>query len=624
MPGIVAIITKRPKVQVVPQLARMVESLCHEPSYTSGTWLDESAGVYMGWAARQGSCSDKTPLRNEQGNITLAFSGEEYPDPNTIRDLRSAGHEIVGNGPEYLVHMYEEDRSFPAGLNGRFHGLVVDRLRGETTIFNDRYGMHRLYWYQSQDAFYFAAEAKAILAVCPELREADPQALGEFISCGAVLENRTLFKSIGVLPHAAQWIFRNGTLVQKRAYFQPRDWEQQEPLELEPYYQKLRETFHRVLPRYFEGGEPIGMSLTGGLDTRMILACRKTTPGSLPCYTFGSMFNENQDVRVARHVAETCGQTHQVLTAGQDFLSKFSHYAERAVYLTDGCVDTSRAPDLYLNERAGEIAPIRMTGIYGGEILRGVRAFKPVNPPAGLFSGEFESLAHQVKQTCANILLSNQVSFAVFQQCPWLLYGVLALEQTQLTMRTPYLDNEFVQTVFRSPKPALATTEVSLRLVADGNQALARIATDRGVGGDRRGALGAASRRYQEFMFKAEYAYDMGMPQWLAQIDHAFSSLHFERMFLGRHKPFHFRIWYRDALAKYIQEILLDERALSRSYINRKALEAIVRGHVSGNKNFTNEIHKVLTLELIHRLFLDSETAVTHSTSSFEQEAFAG
>jgi asparagine synthase (glutamine-hydrolysing) len=76
MPGIVAIITKRPKVQVVPQLARMVESLCHEPSYTSGTWLDESAGVYMGWAARQGSCSDKTPLRNEQGNITLAFSGE--------------------------------------------------------------------------------------------------------------------------------------------------------------------------------------------------------------------------------------------------------------------------------------------------------------------------------------------------------------------------------------------------------------------------------------------------------------------------------------------------------------------------------------------------------------------
>ena len=47
------------------------------------------------------------------------------------------------------------------------------------------------------------------------------------------------------------------------------------------------------------------MSLTGGLDTRMIMACRKPDPGSLPCYTFGSMFRENQDVRVARRVARS-------------------------------------------------------------------------------------------------------------------------------------------------------------------------------------------------------------------------------------------------------------------------------------------------------------------------------
>src|SRR5208283_3016605 len=110
--------------------------------------------------------------------------------------------------------------------------------------------------------------------------------------------------------------------------------------------------FARSLPRYFAGHEQIGMSLTGGLDTRMILACREPDPGSLPCYTFGSMFRENHDVRVARRVAEACQQSHQVLTAGREFLSQFAGYAERAIYLTDGCVDVSRAPDLYLNERA--------------------------------------------------------------------------------------------------------------------------------------------------------------------------------------------------------------------------------------------------------------------------------
>jgi asparagine synthase (glutamine-hydrolysing) len=79
-----------------------------------------------------------------------------------------------------------------------------------------------------------------------------------------------------------------------------------------------------------------------------------------------------------------------------------------------------------------------------------------------------------------------------------------------------------------------------------------------------------------------------------------------ERLFLGRHKYSHFRVWYRDALAKYVQEMLLDSRALSRPYLERKKLEAIVQGHVKGERNYTSEIHKVLTLELIHRLLLDA------------------
>ena len=67
-------------------------------------------------------------------------------------------------------------------------------------LFNDRYGMHRLYYHESKEAFYFAVEAKAILEVCPDLRRADPRGLGEFVACGCVLENRTLFEGIYVLP----------------------------------------------------------------------------------------------------------------------------------------------------------------------------------------------------------------------------------------------------------------------------------------------------------------------------------------------------------------------------------------------------------------------------------------
>ena len=48
-------------------------------------------------------------------------------------------------------------------------------------LFNDRYGMQRVYYHESKEAFYFAAEAKAILAVRPELRRPDPRGLGEFV-----------------------------------------------------------------------------------------------------------------------------------------------------------------------------------------------------------------------------------------------------------------------------------------------------------------------------------------------------------------------------------------------------------------------------------------------------------
>ena len=61
---------------------------------------------------------------------------------------------------------------------------------------------------------------------------------------------------------------------------------------------------------------------------------------------------------------------------------------------------------------------------------------------------------------------------------------------------------------------------------------------------------------YQEFTFKAEYAYDYGMPQWLARLDHVFAPLRLEKLFLGRHKVAHFRVWYRDELSHYLKEIL--------------------------------------------------------------------
>src|SRR5437762_3137353 len=184
MPGVVGLITKMPREQAEPDLLRMVEALRHEPFYRTGTWIDESLGVYLGWSIREGSFSDDMPLGNEQDDVVLVFSGEEFPELGTINRLKERGHELGSKGPSYLVHLYEEDPTFPAVLNGRFHGVLTDRTRQQTILFNDRYGMERIYYHEGKDAVYFAAEAKSILAVCPELRRVDERGLGEFLACG--------------------------------------------------------------------------------------------------------------------------------------------------------------------------------------------------------------------------------------------------------------------------------------------------------------------------------------------------------------------------------------------------------------------------------------------------------
>src|SRR6478736_10363962 len=124
-----------PRPWAEARLLRMLETVQHESFYVSGTWIDESLGVYAGWVARKGSFADSMPVQNERKDVTLIFSGEDYPAQDTRANLKQRGHDFEQNGPSYLVHVYEDDPAFPVSLNGQFHGLVLDRARQTATLF---------------------------------------------------------------------------------------------------------------------------------------------------------------------------------------------------------------------------------------------------------------------------------------------------------------------------------------------------------------------------------------------------------------------------------------------------------------------------------------------------------
>jgi len=605
MPGIVGIISQRPSEEYPALVRSMATYLIHEPFYTDGTYINKELGLWSGWACHKGAFEDCLPIWNERKDICLLFSGEDFADQADIEALRMRGHEFGSDDASYLIHLYEEvGCAFLEKLNGWFSGVLVDLREQKFILFNDRYGINRLYYHEDASAFYFASEAKALLKILPDTRRLNLRSLGEVLCCEAVLENRSLFSGISLLPGGSSWVFSRGEPVKKKAYFKQEAWESQPELSESDFYEKLKENWRQVLPKYFRGKQSIGLSLTGGVDSRMILAWAPCPPGTLPCYTWGGKYRDCADVKIARRAAKLCQQPHNTILVDGEFLSQFHDLAERAVYISDGSMDVTGSVDLYVQRFARQIAPVRVSGVCGGEILRRLVMFKPGPPQKGLFDPELERSFRDAAATYADDLQGHRLSFTSFKQAPWYMASKFTVERSQLTYRTPYFDNDLVALAYQTPAKLLHNGP-ALRLIADGNPALGKIGTDRGLAFRSVPGVNRALHWYQEFTFKAEYAYDYRMPQWLARLDHAFAPLHLERLFIGRHKFHHFRVWYRDELSRWLREMLLDSDARSRSYLRPNSLEEILKAHISGQRNYAFEIHKVLTVEFIQRKLIE-------------------
>jgi asparagine synthase (glutamine-hydrolysing) len=268
-------------------------------------------------------------------------------------------------------------------------------------------------------------------------------------------------------------------------------------------------------------------------------------------------------------------------------------------------MDVTGAVELYANKFASEIAPVRLTGNYGSEIVRGNVAFKPQAFAGGLLEPEFAQRVRDAAATYQAERNCHPLTFIAFKQVPWHHYSRLSVEQSLLTIRSPFLDNDVVSLLYRAPPDLWSSSEPSLRVIKDGNPLLGSLPTDRGLVLDDNSLVGDLRRRWIEFTVKAEYAYDYGMPQRLARVDHALAPLHLERLFLGRHKFYHFRVWYRDKLASYIKEILLDQRTLERPFFQGRVLQDMVIGHTEGRQNWTLPIHRALTIELLQRQLIE-------------------
>src|SRR5688572_28661107 len=152
--------TAPPRLPYSPRC--MVDRLCHSASQTTGYTTFGQLGLFAGWVSRRNSpLAPNAPAWSTSGRVALHFAGEDFTHGSATTTALS-----------HIASLYGRDgHAALRTLNGWFHGLIIDLRDDTVTLFNDRYGLGRVYFHSAPDrGFFFSSQAKSILAILPHLR----------------------------------------------------------------------------------------------------------------------------------------------------------------------------------------------------------------------------------------------------------------------------------------------------------------------------------------------------------------------------------------------------------------------------------------------------------------------
>jgi asparagine synthase (glutamine-hydrolysing) len=598
MPGITGIIRRERYQDIERDLDRMVESMRHENDYVTGRYVNEELGVYLGWASQPCSLGRYMPLISGDKRHIVIVTGEHFGQPNQSAPRNCNG--MPGYGAKNMLPLVEESGDgFFDRLNGWFCGIAIDLTLRKATLFNDRYGMSRVYVHEGDSEFLFASEAKSLLRVRPALREIDPKGLAQYLRFNCVMGGMTLFKRISLLPPASSWVFTGSAVAKKQAYFDFREWEERPTLSDEDFYEKFEETVTRVFPSYMEGTPPVGLSLTAGLDTRAILTAANGQNRKLPCYTFGGTWGETLDMRTARKLAALCDQPFEAIKLNDEFLHDFPQLARECVYISDGTHDACGAHDVYFNRIVRKFAPIRLTGKFGSEVVRTRRLIRSGDFPRHLLQPWFAALLDEVETFDEITKARHPLTRVVCEEIPWYEYGRVAVEQAEVLLRTPYMDNQLIELMYQAPPAVRASRDLQAKYVKRRGGRVADLPTNMDTIGSGNRILSKITYIPLWALFKAEFTYLYAAPHWLTWADRKLEKLRLERILSGRQKYEGYRIWFKTHFAGFLRDTLLNPAAHCTQFFDRASVVRVVTGHTAGNHNYLNEVNKMLTVELI-------------------------
>lgn len=605
MPGLVALLMPKYDRTVAQNITEMAKSMYHEDFYKKD-FFNDTAVPFVASRVHLNILNKETqPIYNEDKSVLIMMDGELHSRQGIREKIVSAGHELKTNDDaELLLHLYEEmGEDLANNLNGWFLVIVHDIPRRKTLIVNDCLGLCPAFYAQHNDVFIVGSEVKCLLEYKGLSYSVNKESMAEYFQYGGAMNEKTMFNEIHRLPPASLWTYRNGK-VSKKQYFDISNIAKKDKINEQELLEEAGRIFTNILPRYFSGNN-VGLSLTGGWDTRAIFATMGALNQKVPCYTWCGPYRDSIDVKLTRKLTKTWGQQLTVFYIGKDFFDNFADYAHKTIYVTDGSAGIFGSHEVYLNNLVRNLAPIRLTGKYGSEIVQQVFILLRRSIDLNILSDEFLALRSDTPS------YGNLPS--IIQGLRWLWpAGLSAAERSQLVVRTPYSDRDLVEFLIKVPPGVLAGQKLHKLLITKNEPTLASVLCDKGgyIKTDRiflNAKLSLISSIYK-ILATLDRAYlHPDFPHKFTKIEPFLRCTSFERALLGHCNLTGYRLWIKNELRDFAEGVLLHESTLSRPYLNPNFIKQMVSDHFGNRANYTREIEKLISFEIWHRLFIDQK-----------------
>lgn len=389
----------------------MTTALAHRGPDGEGFHVDESKHVYLGHRrlAVRDIDGGAQPMWDTTGSTGIVYNGEIYNCDELRSELEDAGFVFLSShsDTEVLLHGYRHwGLELAKRLNGMFAFAIIDKDRQQLYLARDRFGEKPLFYTPNPDFFAFSSELKSLSKHSRLRPTVSDRGMQKLFAYGYIPAPNTLLDNVFKLIPGHYMTVNMASLefsVVKYWEFSLSPNNDLTSADDDILAEQLRALILRSVDRRLVSDVPLGIFLSGGLDSSAILstAAKLKSPNEISSFTIG--FNERSydESEYAGKVAEFIGSEHHLkLLSMNDAQNLIPQILSQ---LDEPICDASLMPTYMLSKFTKEHVTVALSGDGGDELFAGYDPFVALKP-AHLYSKYIPSLAHKLFKSLANAL----------------------------------------------------------------------------------------------------------------------------------------------------------------------------------------------------------------------------